>query len=98
MNGAGRTIRAILPPIIALAAVIALWISLKRLFGWEDFLIPAPLAVMRALANHGALLMRAMWTTAEAAGAGFGASILIGIGVGALLSSNRWVERAVYPF
>ena len=87
-----------IPPLLTALLVLALWAGAKALFGVEDFKVPSPLAVAGALARHWPLLWRATLTTAEAAGAGLAASILIGVLSGAILSSNRWIERAVYPF
>jgi NitT/TauT family transport system permease protein len=90
--------KTVLPPAITFAVVLAIWAGAKSALGIEDYKIPSPAAVCRAGVKYWPLLWRATLTTAEGAGAGFLASIMIGIAAGALLSSGRWVERAVYPF
>jgi len=86
------------PPVIAFVLILALWSALKWLFNWQDFMVPGPLSVLRATTTHAPTLARAMLTTAQGAGAGFAASIVVGIVTGTILSSSRLVERAVYPF
>jgi NitT/TauT family transport system permease protein len=90
--------KVVIPPIVTAAVVLALWAGTKSAFGVEDFKVPAPAAVWRAGVKYWPLLWRATATTAQGAGAGFLASIVVGIVAGAVLSSGKWVERAVYPF
>ncbi|HZZ43639.1 MAG TPA: ABC transporter permease [Tepidisphaeraceae bacterium] len=93
-----RVVRRVVPPLLTAVVVLCLWAGAKSVFGIEDFKIPSPVAVAHAEMKYWPLLWRATLTTAQGAGAGFLASILVGIFSGAVLSSNRWVERAVYPF
>jgi NitT/TauT family transport system permease protein len=86
------------PPLLTAVIVLGLWAGAKAAFGIEDFKVPSPAGVAAAMGKYWPLLWRATLTTAVGAGAGFAASIVVGILAGAVLSSNRWVERAVYPF
>lgn len=90
--------KIVIPPAITAAIVLAVWAGAKAALGVEDFKVPSPLGVWRAGVKHWPLLWRATLTTAEGAGAGFAASIVVGVAAGAVLSSGKWVERAVYPF
>jgi len=95
---AATWLRRIGPPAVTLVAVVCLWIGLKAALRWQDFMVPSPVAIAESGIANASMLGRAMWTTAQGAGAGFLASIVVGIAVGALLSSHRVIERAVYPF
>jgi len=86
------------PPLLTAFVALAIWAAAKWALGVEDFKVPYPTAVLAAAVKNWPSLWRATLVTAEGSGAGFAASILVGIASGAILSSSRWVERAVYPF
>jgi NitT/TauT family transport system permease protein len=91
------------PPFLLFCAVIGLWylISYKVLDAERRFLLPPPHAVVEtAFLDRGNLeaLLRALALTAGVAMAGLAVAIVLGIGLGVLMSQARWVERAVYPW
>ena len=92
-----------LPPFLLFVAVIGLWylISYQVLDPDRRFLLPPPHAVVEvAFLDTGNVeaLLRALALTAGVAMAGLGIAIVLGIGLGVLMSQARWVERAVYPW
>jgi NitT/TauT family transport system permease protein len=93
-----KTIRTILPPALTFIVVILFWAAAKKIFGISDFTLPSPWQVAKAFDRYANPLLRATLTTAESSLAGFASSIAIGILAGIILSSGRWIERAVYPF
>jgi len=88
----------LVPPLCAALAMLALWELWVR---WTDpprFLFCAPSEILRdAIARAGELGM-ATWKTTVAVAWGFALSAVVGVGAGVILSSNRLVERALYPF
>ena len=62
-----RALRAVLPPLVALALVLALWESLARGLSVPLYLLPPPSAVARAASNELSSLLAAAWVTARAA-------------------------------
>jgi NitT/TauT family transport system permease protein len=91
------------PPFVLFLAVLGLWylISYRVLDPDRRFLLPPPHEVVEvAFLDRGNLevLLRALALTAGVAMAGLGIAIVLGIGLGVLMSQARWVERAVYPW
>ena len=93
-----RALRALLPPLVALVLVLALWESLARGLAIPPYLLPPPSAVLRATARELTPLLAAAWVTARAALYGFALSALIGTALAVVLSASRPLERAIYPY
>ena len=80
----------------AVAAVGTWWLAIIA-FKIESFIAPTPLQVADSLIREWAYLLdNAAITLAETA-QGFGWSVLIGVGFGALLAGSSIVERAFMP-
>ena len=82
---------------IATGAVLVLWEGLVRLFGVSAFVLPAPSAVLAAflefvgpIRDHA---FQTFWTTMV----GFAIAVVVGLGLGFLLGSNRLLYKAAYP-
>lgn len=88
----------LIPPLVTLVVVIALWELSVRALAVPRFLVPPPSAVLAALASDAEMLAVSMMTTAEGAFAGFLLSVVLGTGTGLLLSLSRTVERGLYPY
>jgi NitT/TauT family transport system permease protein len=88
----------LVPPLCAALVLLAIWELWVR---WTDpprFLFCAPSEIWRdATARAGELAM-AMWNTTVAVAWGFALSAVVGVAAGVILSSNRVLERALYPF
>ncbi|MEV6631013.1 ABC transporter permease [Actinoplanes sp. NPDC051470] len=80
----------------AVIAVGAWWLAII-VFEIESFLVPAPPQVAEALAREWVYLLENAAITLSETGQGFGWSVLIGIGVGALLAGSSLIERAFMP-
>ena len=90
--------RTILPPLLALAAIVLVWEGITRALSVERYLLPPPSAIALAAIEHQEALFRATVITARAALLGFGLSALLGVLGGVLLGSSRTLERALYPY
>jgi NitT/TauT family transport system permease protein len=93
-----RLLSNILPPLLVAIVVIAALELLVRFKFVADYLVPAPSQVARALSESSGDLLPALRDTAIASLAGFAISAVVGIVLAVLLSSNRWVQRAFYPY
>lgn len=91
-------LRAVLPPVVSLALVLALWEILVRALAVPAFLLPPPSAIARAGISDAAMLAQASLTTARSALVGFAMSAVVGVLVAILLSASRLLERAFYPY
>lgn len=88
----------LVPPLCAALAMLALWELWVR---WTDpprFLFCAPSEILRDATARAGELARATGNTAMAVAWGFALSAVVGVASGVILSSNRLVERAFYPF
>lgn len=92
------TVRHVLPPLVALVVILALWEGGARALGVPIYLLPPPSAVLRAAAAQKTVLALAALTTAEAALAGFGLSAAVGALAAIVLGSSRTLEKALYPY
>ena len=88
----------LVPPLCAALAMLALWELWVR---WTDpprFLFCAPSEIWRDATARAGELGKATWNTAVAVAWGFSLSAVVGVAAGVILSSNRLLERALYPF
>lgn len=92
------TLRALLPPLLALVAFVLLGEILTNILAIPPYLLPAPSAIAKAGLKEWQTLFSAALTTSKAALFGFGLSALIGVISAIVLSSSRIIERAFYPY
>jgi NitT/TauT family transport system permease protein len=91
-----RLSRSIWPKLLAIALVIGIW-ELVHLSGWKRDILPGPAPVFSDLwaqSQHG-LLWHAIATTMQRAVIGYGLAVLIGGGLGALVSRIPPLRAAV---
>ncbi len=88
----------VLPPVIVF---IAFSVGMQKTIQWlqiSPFVLPLPTDVATALMDRREELLTATWTTAQAALIGFGSSVVVGILLAIILSTSKWIRRAVYPY
>ena len=97
LRDAAALVRAAAAPVLALAVLIGVWEAWVRLRQVSEYLLPAPSAVLAALAGEPGRYAAAASETAAAAAGG----LVIATGVAGLLAvamaHSRAVERALYP-
>ncbi len=85
------------PPALLLAVLIAGWELAARL-GWvEDYLLPAPSEVARALVDDRGVLLPDAWVTAQEVLLGFAIALAVGVAVAVALHLSPMLRRALYP-
>jgi NitT/TauT family transport system permease protein len=91
--------KRLVPPLLALAILVLGWSSVARLGPWPPYLLPGPLAVLRALAHQTATgaLVHAIATSMRRLLAGYALSACFGITLGMLLARLGWLRAAVGP-
>ncbi|MCZ2402955.1 ABC transporter permease [Paenarthrobacter sp. Z7-10] len=92
-----RLAARVLPPLIAVLLVLSLW-EVVFLAGWRPpYVLPAPAEVLQRFAA--ALVEAKFWvsltTTLIRAFVGFGLAVLIGTGIGLLVSGSRVLRSAI---
>jgi NitT/TauT family transport system permease protein len=89
---------AVLNAIAVFLGLIALWQLLVWLLSIPPFMLPTPLAVARAVVARFPGLWNSTVITAEEAGGGLIASILVGVLIALLFAQSRWIRRMLYPY
>ena len=97
MSRAARLGRDWAPPLLLLAALVAGW-EVAAQAGWvEDYLLPAPSEVARALVDDRRLLLEDAWVTAQEVVLGFALALVVGVAIAVALHVSGLLRRAVYP-
>ena len=88
---------AILSPLAAVVALIAIWELLTRLFEVPTYLIPRPGLVALALSEHFELILKESWVTTSEILLGYALSIVVGIPLALAIFLWPPFARAIYP-
>jgi putative hydroxymethylpyrimidine transport system permease protein len=97
MSRMGHVARIWGPPALLLGTIVAIWEAAARL-GWvEDYLLPAPSEVVRALVEDRDVLLPDAWVTAQEVVLGFGLAVIAGLAVAVALHLSPLLRRALYP-
>jgi NitT/TauT family transport system permease protein len=87
-----------LPSVVLFAGVVAVWQVAVSFLGLREYILPAPLAVVRALGSDEIPWARHVWITAlEIAGA-FAVAGGVGIALGLAIAWSALLSRALVPF
>lgn len=89
--------RALLAGLVGIAAMVAVWELVVRLFDIREFILLAPSKVVGKLADDPGLWLDRTLVTARHALVGLAAALLIGILVGSVMAASRFLEHAVQP-
>ena len=84
-------------PWLALAMILLAWEAACRLFSISEFIFPSPISIVLSLrefagpiTNHA---LQTFWTTM----AGFGIGVVVGVLLGLIIGSSRFLYNALYP-
>lgn len=84
-------------PLLALSLIVLLWDAGVRLSRVPHYILPAPAAVLEALANGRAVLWYHAQVTLLEALLGFSAAVVLALVLALLLYYLTWLYRALYP-
>ena len=84
-------------PLLLLACLVGTWEAAARLFGIENYLLPAPSEVARALVEDRDLLAPDAWVTAKEVLLGFALALAVGLTLATSLHLSPLLRRTVYP-
>ena len=85
------------PAIALLALAVGFW-ELAARAGWvEDYLLPAPSEVARALVEDRDLLLEDAWVTGQEVLLGFALALVAGVAIAVALHLSTLARRTVYP-
>jgi NitT/TauT family transport system permease protein/putative hydroxymethylpyrimidine transport system permease protein len=86
-----------LGPLAVLTLGAGAWEAAARLGAVENYLLPAPSEVGRALVDDHDLLLSDAWVTAQEVLLGFAIAVVLGVVLAVLLHLSPLLRRAVYP-
>ena len=93
-----RTLRRWVPSLVLFGTLLVLWQVLPPLFRVREYLLPGPVAVVRAALNFSIPWHTHVWiTTLEILG-GFALAGAAGVVLGVALAWSQTVARALMPF
>lgn len=94
-----RALRVTLPPLVAIALVIAVWQALWAAAFWPEYQLPAPLDVWGAFWEraHDGRVLEILWTSVHRAVLGFLAGMVIATPLGLLVARVAVVRAAIGP-
>jgi NitT/TauT family transport system permease protein len=98
MNQPAKKSSVWLPPLLAGAAILALWYAVIAAFSIPTYLLPAPHEILHALWRERGALLPAALRTGGSALAGFFAAVGGGAVVAVALASSRLVKAALLPW
>ena len=84
--------------VVALLGIAAWYLVAATVYRGKSYLLPGPVEVWAALVENGPDIFGAALTTLREAALGFASAIVLGVGVAAVLSQSRLLERSFYPY
>jgi NitT/TauT family transport system permease protein len=94
----GRNLRDWLPAVVVFVGGIALWEGLVRALDVQNFLLPAPSAILDAIRTERETLWSAAWFTFEEAVGGFAIGCTAAIVFALVLARWRTLATALMPY
>src|SRR5258708_23864988 len=93
-----RTLRLvrILLPFLVLAAGIAIWELVVRLYNIPPYVLPGPSAVFRTLVQDWPVLFQSLLTTLLTTLEGFLAAALCGVALALLFNQSTWLAFSLF--
>ena len=92
-----RLIRILLP-IVVLAAGIAAWEFVVRMYEIPPYVLPAPSAVFQTLVSDWPVLSQSLLTTLVTTLEGFLAAAFGGVALALLFNQSKWLEYSLFPY
>ncbi len=83
---------------LSFALSLALWQGLVWGLGVPAYLLPGPVAIVRAFAADWAGMLRALLATLSVAGAALLLATLLGVVLAVAMAASRWAEAALRPW
>jgi len=94
----GPAVRIVLPPVITLVALLAIWDWSVTFWQVPGFLLPRPGRVIAAMLEHRGELAHASGMTAASALCGFLVSLVLGTLIAFVFSLSPVIQRSFYPY
>jgi NitT/TauT family transport system permease protein len=97
-DGATLHVVRILLPVVVLAAGIAIWEAVVRVYAIPPYVLPGPSAVFSTLIGDWGVLSQSLLTTLLTTLEGFLAAAFGGVTLALLFNQSRWLEYSLFPY
>jgi NitT/TauT family transport system permease protein len=88
----------LLLPVIVLAAGIAVWECMVRIYDIQPYVLPGPLAVFQTLVSDWPVLSQSLGVTLLTTLEGFLAAAAGGVALALLFNQSKWLEYSLFPY
>lgn len=92
-----KLIKIFAPLLLGITILIAWELSVRSL-AIPDYVLPGPLAILRALIENFGSLMSSLWATLRVTSLAFLLALVGGVGLAVLFSQSRLIEMMLYPY
>jgi NitT/TauT family transport system permease protein len=86
------------PPLVSLVVFLVLWQGIILIAGLKPYILPSPINVLEAIVEHRENLLGSAWFTLQASFVSFLIVMVLGTAISFLLSSSKFIEKALYPY
>ena len=86
------------PPVIAGVAALMLWQGAVWATGVPAYLVPGPVAIVRAFLAAPGLLLGSLASTLVVTFVALATSIVLGVGMAVAITASRWARAAIEPW
>jgi NitT/TauT family transport system permease protein len=87
-----------LMPLISFSAALCLWQAIVTLAHVPVYLVPGPLAILRAFAADPAGLLGALASTLAVTAAALVSACILGVALACAMAGSRWAQAALAPW
>lgn len=94
---AERTRSEVAAPWIVTVVLIVVWEAICRGFNVSEFIFPAPTAIAASLVEFAGPIAGHAWKTFWTTLAGFAIGVGVGLALGFIIGSSRFIYNALYP-
>mgnify|MGYP001794754323 CR=1 FL=1 len=84
-------------PLVTGLLLFVLWELAVRLLGIEEFLLPAPSAIVAEIPQWGGVVLKNAWTTLYCTLVGFAMALVVGITLGFTIGYSKLASLTLYP-
>lgn len=95
---ASRRIARIAAPVGVALLVLVVWQALVTAYDVQWYIVPSPLAVLRALIEDWGLFWHSLIVTLKVTLSAFALAVVLGTLIAFLFAQSRWLEMALFPY
>jgi len=95
---ASRRVARIAAPVGVALLVLIVWQALVTAYDVQWYIVPSPLAVLRALIEDWGLFWHSLLVTLKITLSAFALAVVLGTLIAFLFAQSRWLELALFPY